>query len=300
MSREPVNPTGWQAEDLSFGESAAQDLEMSIRIGADGLSFLAVEKSDQPDPFHGEERKRSTPPRIKRAYIPFPTRGTEGLKAAFFANEWLAYPFAATYIYLDDGGRYALIPDDLSEGISPEEWLSNISDPDGHTPMSLNVRDERMTLAYAPDTSTYEFCARSFSYPRFEHRIRSFIGLTTTLSRRTSPKVLVCIPDGEMLDVLHAVSGKLLLANRYTVRTPVDSLYFITALWRHFSLDPGVDPIYLYATRDSELRPLVSLLEGHIRNIRLNEYPGCVFSSAELASWNTPLPPELILDRLCE
>ena len=67
-----------------------------------------------------------------------------------------------------------------------------------------------------------------------------------------------------------AKSGELLLANLYKMVSDADCLYYITALYRQFKLDPHAVPLYLF-TYNPETS-IKQLLEESLGNIVLNDY----------------------------
>lgn len=280
-----TNSSGWRSEDFAIDESAAPDLDMSIRIDADGLYFFA---SSREKPAHHHS-----------AYVPFSSPDVEGLKSAFFSHPWLSHPYASTHLYIDDQSVYLLIPNDLVDAAEPCEWLSSLTDTHSREILSSPLPDEGSALVFGVSSRVYEFCARSFSYPRYRHRIQPFISLGTTLSRLRYPRLMLSHLWGESLDLLYIENGRLRMANSYVVRTPIDQLYYLTATWRLFDLSPGADPLYLYADAPPLLEGLLPHLRGYIKDIHVQEFPPEVTPEVHPPS-HSPFPPSLLIDHLCE
>ncbi len=288
MTYPDIDLSRWIAEGLRFEETQAQSLDTSIRITADGLYFLGIHRGKIQE--------------SKAAYLRFTEAVPEALKNVFFAHPTLSLPFRSTRLYLDDGSGYTLVPDDLEPtGTGAEEWLSPVIDTRGKHTLSVHLDDAPASISYAVEEELYEFCQRSFVFPRFDHPQRPLTSAVMRYTRRHYPKAMMAILNDKYMDVALARQGSLLLANRYPIADHADVLYFVTALWRRFALDPTADHLHLYTAFTAIDGDIVAQhLSPSIAHLYLNDYPGLCLLPKALASANLKIPPELILDNLCE
>lgn len=287
MTRKNIDSSGWLAEDLRFEETLALSLDTSIRITAGGLSFLG---------FH-----RKHPEESKAAFIPFEEGDiVESLKAAFFSHPTLSLPFKTTKVFADDGSGYVLVPTDLKPVASSSDWVASGLETDGKHVLSVELNDSPATIETVVRSDLYEFCQRSFAFPRFDHLQRPLIAAALRYTRRVHPIVVMVILGNGHTDITLAKNGQLLLANRFDTPQVMDVLYFVTAVWRQFDLDPVHDHLCLYTHPTKDVGVLTEKLGASISHMTLNAYHGLIVDPKVVSDTKLQLPPEFILDNLCE
>ena len=287
MTRKDIDSSRWLAEDLRYEETLALSLDTSIRITADGLSFWG---------FHRERPEES-----KVAFIPFEGGDmVASLKSVFFSHPTLSLPFKTTNIFADDGTGYTLIPSDLRSVASPNDWVASSLETGGKHILSVPLNDTPATIETAVRSDLYEFCQRSFAFPRFDHLQRPLIAAAMRYTRRVHPAVVMVIVGNGYTDITLAKDGQLLLANRFDTPQSMDILYFVTAVWRQFDLAPANDHLCLYAHPAKDTAALMEKLESSIRHLTLNTYHGSIIDPKVVSDRKMALPPEFILDNLCE
>ncbi|MDO4771721.1 DUF3822 family protein [Porphyromonas sp.] len=287
MVRYDIESSGWLAEDLKYNETLAHSLDTSIRITADGLSFFCF--------------RRDVPADSKVTFVPFGGGDmVEGLKAAFFAHPTLSLPFKTTRIFADDGTGYVLIPDDLKAVATSQEWVAPSINTTGKHVFSVHFNDTPASIETAVRSDLYEFCQRSFAFPHFDHLQRPLVSVAMRYTRREHPVVVMAILGSGYVDLTLAREGQLLLANRFETPDLMDVLYFVTAVWRQFSLDPSRDHLCLYALPARDVSPLMQKLGISIAHLSLNRYHGLMVAPEVATNPKLQLPPEFILDNLCE
>lgn len=287
MIRKDIDSTRWLAEDLKYEETLALSLDTSIRITADGLSFCG---------FHREKPEES-----KVAFIPFEGGDmVESLKSVFFSYPTLSLPFKTTRVFADDGSGYTLVPTDLKPVASSNDWVVSSLDTEGKHVLSIPLNDTPATIETAVRSDLYEFCQRSFAFPRFDHLQRPLIAAAMRYTRRVHPAVVMVILGNGYTDITLARNGQLLLANRFDTPQAMDVLYFVTAVWRQFDLDPTSDHLCLYMHPAKDVEVPMEKLGTSIRHLSLNTYHGLIADPRVVSDRKLQLPPEFILDNLCE
>ena len=285
MASAPTSLLAWKSSNFPLSENDAVQLHLSIRIAADGLYFLAH------PPQHAATK-------VYSAYVPFEVPGVEGLKKAFYTEAFLAYPYASTHIYLQESNSYLLLPQDIAHVAPESNWLQVVTSHQHMHLMSAPIPDMRTQLVYGVEEEMYQFCSRSFSYPRFGHRIIPFSGYAVQLARQQHPKIMMALIEGEVMDLIFAQNGTLQMANRYNAKTATDRLYYLTSVWRLFGLNPEETPLYLFTSTPPEMDSLLATLQTQIRHLHCHHYP----TTQELTPYtkgNQTLPPVLILNHLC-
>ncbi|MDN4754140.1 DUF3822 family protein [Porphyromonadaceae bacterium W3.11] len=224
----------------------------------------------------------------------------DGLKKIFFEKPILSLPYKATHIYLDQW-RYTLVPNDLDKSGTPELWTALHTPIDEQYVLSQQIASEQLRLHYTVPLELYNFCQRSFSLPTYDHTLQPLIALATRLSRKSEPKLVMMRIGKAVVDVLYVADGVLELVNRYQVRNEVDILYFVTALWRQFFLSSESVPLFLYNSDSSFITDtFLDQLNEYISRVELNYYPGLLCPEEVIKRYEAELPPEFILQLLCE
>lgn len=265
----------------------AMSLDAFLRIGEGEISLLLQEGSKESP--------------IVATFKYNKIAGAEGLTEAFYASQILTFPFKSTTIFLDDSSRYVLVPKDLEPQSQNPQWLRLALPLNNQQVITSPIESERLTLYWPVKQALYDFCQRSFPMASFSHPILPLITSATTYSRLKYPRVVLLYWYNDWLDIIHADSGVLKIANRYKARNEVDALYFLTTIWRQFGLSTEEDHLFIYSRlQDSTLlKKLLNHLEPSIRSIFIEEYPSLPEYLKDEKETLHLLPPELILSHLC-
>lgn len=270
-----INPKS----EIELSAKEAATLNARISLGYGQIYFVANEE--------GRESK------IFATTIPSQDEG--GMQELFWEYPIFSLPYKSTTITVNDGAPFVIIPDDLVDSTSPEEWLSLSADTEGRRVLTQALSEERISVVYSIRKELFDFCKRSFSIPLFTHNVSTQIIHTIRQTRIKSPKILSAYIDRNFIQIVVSDSGELLLANRYRIGSDADCLYYLTAIYRQFSLDPHVDPIYLYSC--GYYIQFIEELKKSIDHVHLNNYPTHEGSSTYT---NGSIHPLELLYILCE
>lgn len=274
-------------ELLDLGQDIAFTTELHVLVRDQKLTLIAIPQSGDTS-------------RVWLKCIALEMPLMEGLKKTFFEEPLLSLPYKATHIYLDQW-RYTLLPNDLDKSGTPELWSALHSSIEEHHVLSQQISSEQMIIHYTVPLELYDFCQRSFSLPTYNHTLQPLIALATRLSRKSEPKLVMMRVGKAVVDVLYVTDGVLELVNRYQVRNEVDILYFVTALWRQYFLSSETVPLYLYNSDSPYLTDaFLDQLGEYISRVELNYYPRLLCPEELIKRHETELPPEFILQLLCE
>lgn len=241
-------------EEQSLSAKEALGVEARITLDNEMIFFLAEEQeADKP---------------ILATSISTSGSDEGGMQQLFWSHPLLSLPFKSTTILVEDGAPFAIIPEDLFDSASPEDWLALTTDLEGRKVLTKAIEEEHLHIVYSVNKELFDFCQRSFSLPSFGHHISTQVIYTLRKSRREHPQLVTAYISKEFIQVVVARSGELLLANLYTIVSEADCLYYITALYRQFQLDPHSDPLYLFTNRAQE--SIQQLLESSVEKIKLS------------------------------
>ncbi|MBR8759563.1 DUF3822 family protein [Porphyromonas levii] len=219
-----------------------------------------------------------------------------GMQQLFWEYPLFALPYKSTVISVEDSSSFVVVPQDLLGSASKEEWLGVATGLSGRRVMSIDMEEERSTVIYSISQELFDFSQRSFSIPSYTHCIVPLIRLAVTFTRRDVPRVVILMHLGESINVVIATEGRLLLANRYKVASDIDTLYYVTALYRQFKFSPQDTPLLVYSLEGRG--KLLSLLGDIISDVRWNSYP---YLSKEYQQNKvlTTIHQQLVLQLLC-
>lgn len=241
-------------EEQSLSAKEALGVEARITLDNEMIFFLAEEQeADKP---------------ILATSISTTGSDEGGMQQLFWSHPLLSLPFKSTTILVEDGAPFAIIPEDLFDSASPEDWLALTTDLEGRKVLTKAIEEEHLHIVYSVNKELFDFCQRSFSLPSFGHHISTQVIYTLRKSRREHPQLVTAYISKEFIQVVVARSGELLLANLYRIVSEADCLYYITALYRQFQLDPHSDPLYLFTNRAQE--SIQRLLESSVERIELS------------------------------
>lgn len=220
-----------------------------------------------------------------------------GMQELFWEYPLFALPYKSTLISVDDGSSFVAVPHDLLNSSTNEEWLGIATDLRGRRVLSDDLEEERLSIIHSIGKELFDFCQRSFSIPSYSHSITPLVSLSVRLTRRDVERIVILHHLGEFIQVVIASEGQLLLANGYRVESDIDTLYYITALFRQFKFNPQSTPFLVYSREN--INSLLDLLRATIGDIRVNWYP---FLSKEFQQNKSveSLNPQLVLQLLCE
>lgn len=238
-------------EEQSLSANEALTLDARITLEGEEIFFLAwSEESDKP-----------------LLAARFSTAGANegGMQQLFWNHPLLALPFKSSTLLVEDGSPFAIVPEDLFDSALPENWLSLTTELEGRKVLTKAIEEEHLYIIYSVNRELFDFCQRSFSLPTFGHHISTQLVHTLRMSRREHPEVVTAYIGREHLQVVVARSGELLLANLYRIVSEADCLYYITALYRQFKLDPHTVPLYLFSGR--ALQNIPKLIAGSVERI---------------------------------
>mgnify|MGYP004497036073 CR=1 FL=1 len=227
----------------------------------------------------------------------YPSDAHDGLQRLINDLPILSFPFRSTEISFQDDSPFVVIPEDLTSGATPSEWLSIAGDISNKEPLCCDFDEEQLRVIYSIPLDVYGFCSRSFSMPHFGHSLLPHIRISLRNSRIQTKQLVSVIYESDQLQVVVACEGSLLLANRYSVAGLNDILYYITAIYRQFKLDPSCVPLYLYSSHISP--QLTSDLRQYISTIAINEFRGLEIGEI-MAKQYRKIPPHTIWELLCE
>lgn len=238
-------------EEESLSANEALSLDARITLESEEIFFVAEEKeSERP---------------ILATRFSTASADEGGMQQIFWSHPLLALPFKSSTLLVEDGSPFAIVPEDLFDSASPEDWLSLTSEIEGRKVLIEAIEEEHLYIIYSVHRELFDFCQRSFSLPSFGHHISTQLVYTLRMSRREHPEVVTAYIGREHLQVVVARSGELLLANLYRIVSEADCLYYITALYRQFKLDPHTVPLYLFSSRAHLNIP--QLLAGSVEKI---------------------------------
>ena len=242
--------------DKSLSADEALSIDARITLGSEMIFVLATtQENDKP---------------ILATSISLTSSEEGGMQKLFWDHPLLSLPFRSSTILVEDGSPFAIVPEDLMDSASPENWLSLTTELEGRKVLTKAIEEEHLYIIYSVNRELFDFCQRSFSLPTFEHHISTQITYTLRKSRREHPQVVTAYISKGFIQVAVAKSGELLLANLYKMVSDADCLYYITALYRQFKLDPHAVPLYLFTYNPEP--SIKQLLEESLGNIVLNDY----------------------------
>lgn len=231
--------------------------------------------------------------------IPLEMPFIEGLKKVFFEERILSLPYKSTHIFME-AGSYTLVPNDLESTASPELWSSLLTPIEGQHILSQAISEEQMMILYAVPLELYNFCQRSFSLPTYSHLMQPLISFATRLGRQSDSRLVMVRLGQRQMDILYVADGVLQLSSRYEVKSEMDVLYFVTAIWRQFYLSQESVPLYLYPYQSSLYsESLLNQLREHILRVEVNHFPSNVEMDKVMNQLVNELPPEFILQLIC-
>lgn len=184
----------------------------------------------------------------------------------------LARPFGETILFVDEDQHYTLVPRDfIRGGVTPRHWMPDL--PEGHCLQSTTVSDLGIDIVFSTTEETYDSCQTALQEPVYSHPVAPLSLAGAIYSRRHHPRVLLAQVGRSHADLCYAESGRILLANRFTVTDRVDLLYYITTVWQHFRLDKEQDHLLLFAgDAGAEMSGAYELLSDAIAHVRLDDY----------------------------
>ena len=241
-------------EEQSLLAKEALGVEARITLENEMIFFLAEEREDDKP--------------ILATSISTTGSDEGGMQQLFWSHPLLSLPFKSTTILVEDGAPFVIIPEDLFDSASPEDWLALTTDLEGRKVLTKAIEEEHLHIVYSVNKELFDFCQRSFSLPSFGHHISTQVIYTLRKSRREYPQLVTAYISKEFIQVVVARSGELLLANLYRIVSEADCLYYVTALYRQFQLDPHSDPLYLFTNRPQE--SIQQLLESSVEKIELS------------------------------
>lgn len=171
-----------------------------------------------------------------------------GMQDLFWEYPIFSLPYKSTTIMINDGAPFVVVPEDLFDSAKAEDWLSISTNTEERQILTESISDGRLVVVYSIRKVLFDFCKRSFSTPTFSHNIGTQITYTLRQSRTKTPKLLSAYVDKHFIQIVVTESGELLLANTFRIGAASDCLYYITAAYRQFGLNPYSDPIHLYAS----------------------------------------------------
>ncbi len=230
-------------------------------------AYLVIERRR----IHYAARSTDDISRVYTAYVQIDNQAGGGMQQLFWEYPIFALPYKSTEICIADNSPFVVVPQDLLGSASIDEWLGIATDFRGRKVMSIDLDEERSSIIYTVSQELFDFSQRSFSIPSYTHSAVPFVQLAVTLTRRDMPRVVVIHHLGEYIHVVIASEGRLLLANRYKVASDIDTLYYITALFRQFKFNPHDTPLMVYSYESIE--QLLNLLGESNSDVRVNSYP---------------------------
>lgn len=236
------------------------------------------------------------------ATLSFDRKDTENrdFNDLFYAHSELGAPYHSFRILIDNGGVFDIVPSTfIGDSIDPDIWLPGRDQ--GTTLLREGVKDESFEVIFTIDTALKDFIERSFSREEYCHPVTNLIETGLLLSRKSEHSNLTAMlsrrTDGEVLDIVHCSAGKVLFANRFSIASPTDVLYYLTAVWRSEGLETSRDALYFFSddiTREQE--QALGALRDSICLFRVNDFE--VFGSRAKVYASLPLPLKMKL--LCE
>lgn len=243
--------------EAPFSAQMALNMEAHLVIGCRQIQYAARSVDDKSTIY------------IASAQIGNQAEG--GMQHLFWEHPLFALPYKSTEISVEDNSSFVVVPQDLLGSASDGEWLGVATDLRGRRVMSIALEEERSSIIYSVSQELFDFSQRSFSIPSYTHGIVSLVRLAVTLTRRDVPRVVLVHHLGEYIHVVVAREGQLLLANRYKVASDIDTLYYITALYRQFKLSPQDTPLMMYSLEG--IGQLLNLLRESNSGVMVNSYP---------------------------
>ena len=220
-----------------------------------------------------------------------------GLQELLSLYPILSLPYRCTHVMVHDNSPFVVLPESLSGSATSEEWLSLSTDIHSQKVLSADFEEEKLKLVYTVSQEFYEFVTRSFSMPVFTHSVEPHLRVVLRQSRLQSQQFISVLLDKDTLQVVLAKDGQLLLANAYTIVTENDLLYYITAIYRHFKLNPTEVPLFLYSRENNDT--VIGRLRENIATVKHNYFQQYDFE-INSKSHENPIPTPIIWQVLCE
>ncbi len=256
---------------------------LSIRLRSDGLSFCGYIPSEAERFFHVNRDFDRTVPYLR------------ALKDFFFEYELLSFGFKRVNI-LWAPSRYLLIPETLFQVSKQNELHAFACVSSGNRMLHHVIKAEQSVLLFDMEEDIYEFCSRSFLYPRFFHPMYPLLVLWRKQSRDYKSGQLFVFLQKKQMDLACFADEKLLFANTFSVESADDMLYYILYVWKQLNLDQQNDRVRITGNA-SLCMEIIGLLRDYIKHPEPLNFPVEVFLKGEAV---VQASPDLIALSLCE
>lgn len=231
--------------------------------------------------------------------IPFETDISESIKPledVVYDNQLLLQDFDRIDILLRTD-IFSLIPSEIDD----EALVADIFRKEHPESRGEFLRNDLPRLGAAiitqVDSTLIGFLRRTFFNPRIMNWIYPLCSYFGDKSRAGSDRKMFAHFRDNRLDIVAFHRGKLLMANTFAYKEPIDAFYFIMASRKKLDFNAERDPLMLVgdaAVRD-ELMPLA---RKYVATVLPVIFPSTMVAALKNSASSTPFP--LILTPLCE
>ena len=220
----------------------------------------------------------------------------KSLEDAVYDNQLLLQDFDRIDILIHTD-NYIIVPSDVDD----EEVIADLfrHERPSFKGETIANRSEQIgaTVVTGVDAKLLGFLRRTFFNPRIMNWIYPQCAYFGDKSRAGNDrKMYAHFRDGR-IDITAFSRGKLLMANTFTYRDPMDAVYFIMAARQSLDFDQHRDPLLLVG--DTNVRDaIVPTLREYVALVMPVIFPSTMSGALRQNAADTPFP--LILTPLCE
>ena len=220
------------------------------------------------------------------------------IEELYYQDELLSLPYAATYLYYEPN-QATLVPDELLISGQEALWLTPQRETEeaesvqrkttSTLALSYRLPDETKSFVLAWDQEAYHFLRRTLLLLETRPYLAPTLETRRAHTRRTRGYELLVQLREKHVDCFLLREGELVAFNTYAIVRSLEAreiagevMYYIVALWRHFSLSPDADHIHVsYPCEGVEqvtsllkasAECLHELLKDHITSVQVEPY----------------------------
>ena len=266
---------------LSLTIEEAPSHSLSIRPTSGGLAFSITVCVEQEANF--------------TSFLPYASIGTpigQQIEELYYQNEWLAFPYATTYLYYEPH-EAVLVPEELLTPGQESLWLAPDRDhaserlalPENpKVGLSVALLEEGKSLVLSWDQRAYTFLKRRHSTLE---PLPYFIPLLVQRradSQKSRGHELLLVLREQGVDCLLLLGGELIAFNSYPIVRLQDAdqvagevMFYASTLWRHFGISSVSDRIHI-AHSEEGTEATVAILRSSAQKLCaiLSRYVGAV------------------------
>lgn len=219
----------------------------------------------------------------------------KALENAIYENQILLSDFARVDCVVDTD-TFIVVPAEVSS-VEIQEKIMVTSFPDFEGEMMVNVLPaQEAAIIMGLEQEIVGFIRRTFNNPRIHHHLSPLCRYFSYKSKQGNTKKMYAYLRSGKVDLMAFSNNRLLMANTFLYRDPVDAVYYILSSRKMLGLDASSDELYLVGS-PSEREAIAPILRDYIAFVMPVIFPSAMFKAGKDAM---KAPFDLIVLPLCE